>query len=130
MIVLDSDVLIHIIDKKSSQKNQLLAKLKEKNDQNITTTAINLEEVLFGIFKRTGKFSIPTANLLSYLPILPFTREDAIFAAELEVKLEQEGKKKPRGDLLIAAITIRKKAIFFTLNKKHFQDIPNIQLIS
>ncbi|MHA1399444.1 MAG: type II toxin-antitoxin system VapC family toxin [Candidatus Heimdallarchaeaceae archaeon] len=128
MIILDSDVIIHILDKKSEKKDKLLQRIKEENDE-VVTTVLNLEEVLFGIFKSQNSANLSSKNLLYSLPIIPFIKEDSIIAAKIEWEMERKGKKKPRGDIIIASIAIRNNARLYTLNLKHFEDIPDLVLI-
>lgn len=128
MIILDSDVLITIIDKKDRLGDRLIQLLKANYEETVTT-AINLEEVLFGIYKRTKKEEGEKINKLLKLTAIPFTKEDAIIAAKLETEMEARGTKKPRGDILIAAIAIRVKGKLMTLNTRHFKDIPELELM-
>ncbi|MHA1258530.1 MAG: type II toxin-antitoxin system VapC family toxin [Candidatus Heimdallarchaeaceae archaeon] len=128
MIVLDSDILIAILDKKTAYGDVIVKFLESINEEKVTT-AINLEEVLFSIYKRTGKTKLERNHPLQSLSNIPFTKQDAVLAAEIELIMEKKGIKKPRGDVLIAAIVCRNKGKFITLNKEHFQDIPNLKVI-
>ncbi len=129
MIILESDVLIELLDKNSPRKNILLKALEE-NAEELATTSLNLEEVLYGVLKRSKMRQIPAEHPLNSFPVISFTREDAIIAAKLEVELERKGMKKPRGDVLIAAVTIRMKARLFTINLKHFEGMERLELFS
>lgn len=128
MIILDTDVLINILDKKTPLSKKILDKIRDYSDQEIVTTSLNLEEFLYGSLNRD--IIIETNHALLQLEILPFTKENAIIAANLEVKLEKMGSKKPRGDVMIASIAIQQKAFLFTLNLKHFQIIPELKLLN
>jgi len=128
MIILDSDVLITIIDKKTQLGDMILDYLEKHNEEKVTT-ALNLEEVLFGIFKRTGRKKLRNDHPILNFSILSFTKEDATLAAQIELEMEKKGKKKPRGDVLIAAIACRVGGKLFTLNNKHFRDIPKLKLL-
>ena len=128
MILLDSDVIIEIFDRKSEKGRTLFEKLKELGET-VVTSAINLEEVLFGIYKKMGITSLPKEHSLMKFPALPFTSEDASTAARLEIELENQGKKKPRGDVLIAAIAINNNCKLMTGNKAHFVDINGLELV-
>ena len=90
---------------------------------------MNFEELLFGIFKRTNIFTLPTNHPLHHFPIISFNKDHAEYAARLEVKLEQMGLKKPKMDTLIAAISIKENCRIYTLNLSHFEDIPDIQIL-
>ncbi|MHA2251474.1 MAG: type II toxin-antitoxin system VapC family toxin [Candidatus Kariarchaeaceae archaeon] len=127
MIVLDSDVLIEILDKESKSRDKIMAKLIAEGKE-ISTTSINLEEVLFGIFKSLNTQQLPESHPLQNFSVLPFTKEDAALAASIEVEMETLGKKKPRVDVMIASIVINNQFQLLSLNTKHFDDIPQPQL--
>ncbi|MHA1230516.1 MAG: type II toxin-antitoxin system VapC family toxin [Candidatus Helarchaeota archaeon] len=127
MIILDSDVIIEILNKNSRIKDQLITKIEKDGDQ-VATTAINFQEILYGILKRKNIAELNKSHLIYSFDVIPFTKRDAEIAARVEFSLEKSGKKKPKGDILIASIAIRTGSKLFTLNKKHFQDIPELKL--
>ena len=129
MILLDSDVLIEILNKNSRIKDQLIAKIEKDGDQ-VATTAINFQEILYGILKRKNITELNKNHLIYSFDVIPFTKRDAEIAARVEFILEKSGKKKPKGDILIASIAIRTGSKLFTLNKKHFKDIPELNLFN
>ena len=43
--------------------------------------------------------------------------------------MEKLGKKKPRGDAMIASVAIENNIPLFTLNLKDFQGIPDLKLV-
>ncbi len=122
MIILDSDILIEIYDKKSTSGEMLLKKIEESGD-NFYTTAINIQEVLYGLLK----YARQTEHILQF-PTIDYSKEDAKLAAELEWKTEIKGKKMDRADAIVAAISINHNAKLYTNNKKHFSDIAGLEL--
>jgi predicted nucleic acid-binding protein len=48
MIVLDTDVLIEVFDKKSVKGDDVLRRL-DKSGEDVATTVINLHEILYGL---------------------------------------------------------------------------------
>ena len=128
MIILDTDVLINILDKKHTPiQSIILDKLEEYKDEEIVTTALNLEEFLYGVFKRDKKVDL--SHPIFQLEILPFCSADAVRSTHIENELEKLGKKKPRGDILIASIALEHNSRIFTLNTTHFQEIEGLALI-
>ncbi len=91
---------------------------------------MNLEEILYGIYKKRNKNTKKAENTLLNMTIIPFSKEDAIIASKIEVEMEKKGSKRPRGDILIASIAIRTNAKLLTLNKKHFIDIPGLEILN
>jgi len=114
MIVIDTNVLIEIFDRKSEKGDEALKKIIESGE-NISITAINLHEILYGL----QKYAKPVKEVLQ-LPVLDYTKDDAILAARLELEMEKDGTTIRRTDAMIAAITINKGASLYTLDKKHF----------
>jgi tRNA(fMet)-specific endonuclease VapC len=122
MIVIDTNVLIEIFDKKSQKGDEALNKIVQSNE-NISITAINLHEILYGL----QKYAKPVKEI-SQLPVLDYTKKDAKLAAELELKTEKTGKAIRRTDAMIAAITINNGASLYTLDLKHFKPLEPLGL--
>jgi len=122
MIIIDTNVLIEIFDKKSQKGDEALNKIIESNE-NITITAINLHEILYGL----QKYAKPIKEILQ-LPVLNYTKKDAKLAAELELKTEKQGTTTRRTDAMIAATTINNNASLYTLDLKHFKPLENLAL--
>ena len=122
MIVIDTNVLIEIFDKKSQKGDEALNKIIESNE-NITITAINLHEILYGL----QKYAKPIKQILQ-LPVLSYTKKDAKLAAELELKTEKTGTTIRRTDAMIAAITINNNASLYILDLKHFKPLEKLGL--
>ena len=114
MIIIDSDVLIEILDHKSQKGDQALKKILESKDD-IATTAISLHEVLYGLHK----YGKPVTELLQ-LPILSHTKKDAAFSSEIELETEKIGNPISRTDAMITATAINNRAKLYTFNLKHF----------
>ncbi len=86
MITIDSDVLIEILDRKSLKGDQALKQITESKEE-VATTAISLHEVLYGLHK----YGKPVKELL-LLPILSYTKKDAVLASKIELEVEKNGK--------------------------------------
>ena len=119
MIVLDSDVLIEMLDRKSVRGSEAF-KYTVDSCEDIFTTVISLHEVLFGFHK----YRKPINDLLQ-LSILDYTRNDAILSSMLELEAEKTGKPIGRTDTKVAAIAINNNAALYTFNLKHFGSLKN-----
>ena len=115
MILLDSDVVIEILDKKSQKGDEALKQVLEKGEE-VGTTAISINEVLYGL-RKYGK----SAKDLLQLPVLDYTKNDAALSSQLELQAEKEGKPIQRTDAMVASIAINNSATLFTFNLKHFE---------
>ena len=122
MIILDTDVLIEIFDRKSEKGNIALEKL-ERSGEDIAITSISLHEILYGHYKVNKKIKD-----IMQINTIEFNKNDAELSAKIEFELEKKGKTIFRADAMIAAITINRKAKIYTFNKKHFQVISQLEL--
>jgi predicted nucleic acid-binding protein len=122
LIIIDSDVLIEILDKKSLKGDIALKQITESKEE-AATTAISLHEVLYGLHK----YGKPIKELL-LLPILSYTKKDAEFSSKIEFEVEKKGKTACRTDAMIAAITINNNAKLYTFNLKHFEALQDLGL--
>ena len=122
MIVIDSDVLIELLDRKSEKGDQALKQTIESKEE-VATTVISLHEVLYGLHK----YGKPVQELLS-LPILSYTKKDAVLSSKIELETEKKGKTVCRTDAMIAAITINNNAKLYTFNLRHFEALQDLGL--
>jgi predicted nucleic acid-binding protein len=122
LITIDSDVLIEILDKKSLKGDQALKQITESKEE-VATTVISLHEVLYGLHK----YGKPIKELL-LLPILSYTKKDAVLANKIELEVEKKGKIACRTDAMIAAIAINNDAKLCTFNIKHFEAFQDLGL--
>ena len=122
MIVIDSDVLIEILDKKSDKGDIALKQAINSADE-IATTVISLHEVLYGLHK----YAKPVKEIL-LLPVLSYTKKDAVLSSKIELEVEKKGKTVCRTDAMIAAITINNDAKLYTFNLKHFNAFQDLGL--
>jgi tRNA(fMet)-specific endonuclease VapC len=122
MIVLDTDILIEIFDKKSEIGEEALQRIVGVGES-LAMTAVNLHEIIYG-FQKYGK----SVGEVKQLPVLAYTKEDAILAATLELKAEKKGTPILRTDAMIAAMVINNGAKLFTLDLKHFGPLETLGL--
>ena len=114
MIALDSDVLIEILDRKSERGSEAFKRLLDSGED-ICTNVISIHEVLFGFYK----YRKPVTDLLQ-VPVLDYTKKDALLSSKLELEAEKAGKPIGRTDTMVAAIAINNNATLYTFDLKHF----------
>jgi len=122
LIIIDSDVLIEILDRKSEKGDIALKQIIESGEE-IATTVISLHKVLYGLHK----YGKPVKELL-LLPILSYTKKDAVLSSKIELEVEKKGETACRTDAMIAAITINNGAKLYTCNLKHFNAFQDLGL--
>jgi predicted nucleic acid-binding protein len=120
-IVLDSDVLIKILNKKSLEGQNIYEKL-EKTGGSFAITSITLYEILYFFMKR--KMIIPPLHLLK---VYEFSKQDAQKTAELEIEFENKKRKIQTTTLMISSIVINKGATLCSLNKD-FNELKDVGL--
>jgi tRNA(fMet)-specific endonuclease VapC len=114
MIILDTDVLIEIFDRTSLKGDEILQRLINTGED-ITTTVINLHEILCSIQK-----SATSLKETLLLPVLDYTKKDAALSSKLEQEGERTGTHMRRIDTMIAAIVLNNGAALYTLNQNHY----------
>ncbi len=114
MILLDTDVLVEILDKESSKGDRLLASLEDAGEE-VGTSSVNMHELLYGL----KKYSKSEAKV-TQLRVLPYTKEDAELSARLELAAEKRGKAVRRTDSMIAAVAMNHGAKLSTFDAAHF----------
>ena len=124
MILVDTDVLIEILDKNSKKGDEALRKIEDAGED-ISLTSLNLHEILFGLYKYADNKKIENVK---FPEVIDFTKNDAILSAKLEVKAEKRGEKIPRFDAMIAAVAINRGFKLFTFNKDHFEGFDELML--
>lgn len=122
MIIIDTDVLIEILEKKSDKGDEALKRIIQSGED-ISTTAINLHEILYGL----QKYAKPIKEIL-LLPVLNYTKKDSILSSKIELEAESKGMPIRRTDAMIAAITINNGATLYTFNLKHFKPLKSLNL--
>ena len=114
MILLDTDVIIEVMDKKSSRGHGFMLKIMESGEE-YCTSSVNLHELLYGIEKYSK-----ASRLVLQIATLEYTKKDSELSVFLELSAERKGKAVPRMDAIIASIAINNGCSLFTLDE-HFE---------
>jgi tRNA(fMet)-specific endonuclease VapC len=122
LILLDTDVLIEILDRKSAKGERSLRRILSQKES-VGTTVISLHEILYGLHK----FAKPVGEVL-LLPVLGYTKQDAVLSSKLELDAERKGNPVRRADAMIAAISVNNAASLCTFDTKHFSPMTPLGL--
>ena len=114
MILLDTDVIIEVLDKRSDKGNALMLKVIESGEE-YCTTSVNMHEVLYGIEKYSKG-----SHLVLQIPTLGYNKDDSELSAVLELSAERKGRSVPRMDAIVASIAINNGCSLYTLDE-HFE---------
>jgi tRNA(fMet)-specific endonuclease VapC len=127
MYILDTDICIYLIKKKSLL---LLNKLSSQKPGQVSISAITLMELQYGV----EKSQFPEKNqdaLLHFLldfQILSFDSTAAIELAKIRSDLERKGTVIGVFDMMIAAQARALNATLVTNNTKEFSRVPNLDI--
>ena len=128
--LLDSDVIIDFLQGKDPGYS-LVGKIL---DRHLDISVMTWIEILYGIKKgyQSGKKLNQFIGFLedSSIKIIPVSPEIGSYFVDLKLKLEKKGEILADFDLLIASTSKVYKLTLVTRNKKHFDHIPNLKVIT
>lgn len=127
MVVLDTDVLINL----SKGNKHVVDKVRELEEtEGLAITVLNLEEYLYGIHKRQNEDEITLGNeFMSKFTVYEYEKKCASIIAKIKLSLEKTGSRIGDYDECIAGICMANNESLFTLNRKHFERIKELQLV-
>ncbi len=129
MYLFDTDCLSNILKKAPSPL--LIKKLETLPKDLQFTTSINVSEIYFRAYRSRNQEKILKAYEDKVFPnvnILPFDTGSGKIYGRLKALLEKRGLSKSEPDLMIAAIAIQHNMILITGNKRHFMNMPGLNM--
>ncbi len=81
MILIDTDVLIEILDKNSEKGEEALRRIEDAGED-ICLSSLNLHEILFGLYKYADNKKIDKVKLID---VVDFTKDDAALSAKIDI---------------------------------------------
>ena len=114
LILLDTDVIIRALDKKSDKEEVLMLRIIESGEE-CCTSSVNMREVLYGIEKYSKD-----SHLVRQIPTLGYNKNDSELSAVLELSAERKGRPVPRTDAIVASVAINNGCSLYTLDD-HFE---------
>jgi predicted nucleic acid-binding protein len=134
-LVLDSSVLISA-EREKRTVSQLLAALEgDHSETEFLLSSITVMELEHG-WRRANT---PEAaqkrrryldEVLTIIPVEPFTREMGVLAAKVDVEMKQVGLVVATADLLIGVTALHYGYAIGTRNVRHFRMIPGLTVLS
>lgn len=122
-MVIDTGIFIEFLRKKD-KSNTILASLP--NDLSLFVSAVTVYELMMGATDLQKKNDVET--ILEGIPILPFTNEVSLKAAEIYHNLRRRNLMIEFRDIFIAATALIFQLPIKTLNQEHFQRIETLEL--
>ena len=125
MIIADTDVLIDFLAGHNPASDRVAQELERSN---LGTTVISRFELLSGA--RTPAQERVIQRLIETLPALPLDKKAADQAAQVRRRLEKKGTPIGMGDSLIAGIVLTHGGSLLTRNRRHFEKVDDLPLVS
>ncbi|HCS47861.1 MAG TPA: PIN domain nuclease [Candidatus Aminicenantes bacterium] len=129
MYLFDTDVLSHVLKKRRSPA--LMTRLKGTPQAAQFTSAVNVAEIYFGVFRKEGRADLLRFyenEIFSRLVILPFDRDSARIFGRVKADLEKRGLPRFEPDLQIAAVAIANNLTLVSGNSRHYSGIPALRV--
>ena len=134
-LILDSSVIIAAERKRQTVEEFLTSVGQTFGEVEIAISAVTLAELVHGIARantpeiRRGRRSF-IDELKKHVPVHPITDSTAEIAGQISGEEAAKGTTLPADDLLIGASAIEQGYAVATLNTRHFQKIPGLQVLS
>jgi tRNA(fMet)-specific endonuclease VapC len=133
-LILDSSVVID-----AERRGETVERLIERivgstGDQDAALSAVGLTEIVHGIYRastpqiRSRRESFLN-ELLADLTVYPYTKETALLAGKLDGEQQSKGVVIPFADLLIGATALALSYSVLTVNVRHFERIPGLNVV-
>ena len=129
IILLDTDVFSYLMEPGDPRG---LPYLRHVEGRTTALSFITVGELLFGAFRRDWG-ERRTGDLQGRLRaafILPLDHEACVAYAGLKTRLRRQGQVLADNDLWIAALAVRHSVPLVSNNRKHFERVPGLALIS
>jgi tRNA(fMet)-specific endonuclease VapC len=125
LILADTDVLIDYLKGIQPAAERVRSYAASHS---LRTSAVSCFELLSGADQ--GKQGEDVRRFISTLPVCPLDLESAARAAGVRRDLAARGLAIGMGDSLIAGIALANALQLFTRNRKHFQQVEGLHLVS
>ena len=125
LVLIDTSVFIEYF-RKSKKENSLLFKLRKENFK-FSVSTITYFEIESGKSPSQVEF---WQRIYAETEIIPFASKEAETASKIFQTLKRKNKMIDSKDLFIAATAIAHSLPVATINKKHFERIESLEIIS
>ena len=128
MYCLDSNIIIEIFKGNFDMKDKLVN--LQENNKEFFINPIILSELYKGVYTSNKKEAVMKflEDFLREVVMLEFDKESCRVFGELYYNLVKKGKITQETDLMIASICVRNNLTLITHNKKHFENISELNV--
>lgn len=133
-LILDSSILITAERNGQSVKQLIAQVIAVAGNQEAAIASVALVELAHGIYRadtpqRKKQREVFIEELLTDVPVYPFTRQTGLLAGRIDGEQQAKGVKIPFEDLLIGATALDLRYSVVTGNARHFRMVPNLNVI-
>ena len=125
IILVDTSILIDYFRKSDKSNSKLISLIRE--GYKFQVSSVTEYEIFAGSTPGQQKY---WKEFLEKIKVLPFDQDAVKAAVEINSKLKLKSKQIAIADLFIAATAISNDLPFATLNRKHFDRIDGLLIIS
>ncbi len=133
-LILDSSVAIAAERRGDTVEKLIEWVVSVAGDQDAALSAVGLTELAHGIYRAQSleirqRRQAFIEELLRVLTVYPYTTATALLAAKIDGEQQAKGVKIPFGDLLVGVTALELGFSVLTVNVRHFQMIPGLQIV-
>ena len=133
-LILDSSVVI-AAERQGETVPQLLRRIASTaGDQRVALSAVGLTELVHAIYRAANPVQRQNlerfiGDLLADMEVVPYAKATALLAGKIDGEQRAQGVTIPYADLLIGVTALEHGYSVATVNLRHFQMIPGLQIV-
>jgi predicted nucleic acid-binding protein len=133
-LILDSSVVI-AAERQRETVTQLLRRIvSTAGDQRVALSAVGLTELAHAIYRAPNLVQRQNHeryidDLLANMEVVPYAKATALLAAKIDGEQRAQGLTIPFADLLIGVTALEHGYAVATVNLRHFDLIPGLQIV-
>lgn len=134
-LILDSSVIIEAERKHQTVEDLLTAIRQRFGEVEIAMSAVTVAELVHGVERANTSEGRQRRRafideLKKHVPVQPVTEETGELAGTISGRQAMKGTTLPIDDLLIAASAMEQDYALATLNRRHFDKIPSLNVVA
>jgi tRNA(fMet)-specific endonuclease VapC len=134
-LILDSSIIVAAERRKDTPNQPLRNICSLAGDQEVAISTIGLTEIVHAVYRAPSepmrlRRDAFIHDLLAFIEVLAFTRSTAFLAGRIDGEQRAIGVTIPSMDLLIGATALEVGYSVVTVNLRHFQLIPGLNVIA
>jgi len=134
-LILDSSVVIAAERQRETVAQLMRRIVSTAGDQRAALSAVGLTELVHAIYRTSNPAQRQNrerfiGDLLADMDVVPYAKATAMLAGKIDGEQRAQGVTIPYADLLIGVTALEHGYAVATVNLRHFQMIPGLQIVS